>query len=65
MLAESLQLERIAEQVVRYTMRFLQADGAIVVLAAEDGSSLTVAGAEGSLIRSERPTARRPMTRHW
>jgi two-component system NtrC family sensor kinase len=48
-LAESLQLERVAEQVVRYTMRFLQADGAIVILAAEDGSSLMVAGAEGSL----------------
>ena len=28
-LAESLQLERVAEQVVRYTMRFLQADGAV------------------------------------
>ncbi len=48
-LAESLQLERVAEQVVRYTMRFLQADGAVVILAAEDGSSLMVAGAEGSL----------------
>jgi PAS domain S-box-containing protein len=48
-LAESLQLERVAEQVVRYTMRFLQADGAIVILASEDGSSLMVAGAEGSL----------------
>ena len=47
-LAESLQLERVAEQVVRYTMRFLQADGAIVILASEDGSSLMVAGAEGS-----------------
>jgi two-component system NtrC family sensor kinase len=48
-LAESLQLERVAEQVVRYTMRFLQADGAVVALAADDGSSLRVAGAEGSL----------------
>lgn len=49
MLAESLQLERVAEQVARYTMRFLQADGAVVVLASEDASSLTVAGAEGTL----------------
>ncbi|MEP6574419.1 MAG: ATP-binding protein [Gemmatimonadota bacterium] len=48
-LAESLQLERIAEQVARYTLRFLQADGAIVALAAEDGESLVVAAAEGSL----------------
>ena len=48
-LAESLQLERIAEQVARYTLRFLQADGAIVALAAEDGESLIIAAAEGSL----------------
>jgi two-component system NtrC family sensor kinase len=48
-LAESLQLERIAEQVARYTLRFLQADGAMVALAGDDGESLVVAAAEGSL----------------
>ena len=48
-LAESLQLERVAEQVARYTLRFLQAEGAAVILAAEDGGHLSVAAAEGTL----------------
>src|SRR6266702_5308733 len=34
-LSGSLQLDRIVEQVVRYAMRFLEAKGALVALAAE------------------------------
>jgi PAS domain S-box-containing protein len=48
-LAESLQSERIAEQVVRYAMRFLQTEGAAVALADGIGRALTVVAAEGSL----------------
>src|SRR5213080_5098370 len=53
-LSGSLQLERIVEQVVRYTMRFLDARGALLALAldgeggGESGRSmLQVAAAEG------------------
>src|SRR5690349_22365148 len=53
-LSGSLQLDRIVEQVVRYTMRFLDAQGALLALApdgeAEAGRSvLQVAAAEGVL----------------
>jgi len=48
-LAESLQSERIAGQVARYVMRFLNAEGAAVALMAPEGRSLLVAAAEGSL----------------
>lgn len=48
-LAESLQSERIAGQVARYVMRFLNAEGAAVVLLDEAAGGLTVATAEGSL----------------
>jgi two-component system NtrC family sensor kinase len=49
-LSESIQLDRIVEQVAKYAGRFLQADGAIVVLADdESGRRLRVAGASGSL----------------
>ena len=52
-LAGSLQLDRIVEQVVRYAMRFLDAQGALVALAAEGGSGgerpLHVTAAEGTL----------------
>src|SRR5216117_1464066 len=61
-LSGSLQLERIVEQVVRYTMRFLDARGALLALALdgeggeESGRSmLQVAAAEGVLA----PLARR------
>jgi len=61
-LSGSLQLERIVEQVVRYTMRFLDARGALLALAldGEGGggsgrSMLQVAAAEGVLA----PLARR------
>jgi two-component system NtrC family sensor kinase len=51
-LSESLELDRIVEQVVRYAMRFLDAQGAVVVLA-RDGPGMArrlhVAGAEGTL----------------
>src|SRR2546428_2658709 len=52
-LAGSLQLDRIVEQVVRYAMRFLDAQGALVALAAEgEGAGerpLHVTAAEGAL----------------
>jgi len=49
-LSESIQLDRIVDQVAKYAGRFLQADGAIVVLADdEQGRVLRVAGASGTL----------------
>ncbi len=57
-LSESLELERIIEQVVRYAMRFLDARGALVALVGDSGEpaqhegappALLVAGAEGTL----------------
>jgi two-component system NtrC family sensor kinase len=49
-LSESIKLERIVEQVVRYAMRFIDARGALVALAGEDPDDpLTIAAAEGSL----------------
>lgn len=48
-LAESLRSDRIAAQVARYVMRFLNAEGAAVVLASHGDGSLLVATAEGSL----------------
>lgn len=49
MLSESLQTERIVEQVARFTARFLEAEGTLVVLASEDQPTLRVAAAEGTL----------------
>lgn len=46
-LSQSIQLDRIAEQVAKYAARFLQADGAIVVLA--EGELLRVVAASGTL----------------
>ncbi len=48
-LAESLQSERIATQVAKYVLRFLNADGAAVVLTTERSPLLVVAAAEGTL----------------
>jgi two-component system NtrC family sensor kinase len=48
-LSESLQTERIVEQVARFTARFLEAEGTLVVLASEDQPELRVAAAEGIL----------------
>src|SRR5690348_8569716 len=47
-LSGSLQLDHIVEQVVRYAMRFLEAQGALVALAVE-GEPLRVTAAEGTL----------------
>lgn len=48
-LSESLQTERIVEQVARFTARFLEAEGTLVVLSSEDQPELRVAAAEGTL----------------
>ena len=49
-LSESIQLDRIVDQVARYAGRFLQTDGTVVVLAdAEPGSPLRVVAATGTL----------------
>jgi two-component system NtrC family sensor kinase len=49
-LSESIQLDRIVEQVARYAGRFLQTDGAIVVLADDErGQHLGVVAATGTL----------------
>src|SRR5881394_4552154 len=47
-LSGSLQLDHIVEQVVRYAMRFLEAQGALVALTVE-GEPLRVTAAEGTL----------------
>ncbi len=46
-LSQSIQLDRIADQVAKYAARFLEADGAIVVLA--EGELLRVVAASGTL----------------
>jgi two-component system, NtrC family, sensor kinase len=46
-LSQSIQLDRIVEQVAKYAARFLNADGAIVVLA--EGEVLRVVAATGTL----------------
>ena len=48
-LSESLHVDRIGEQVARYTLRFLHAQGAFVLLAEPGGGPLRVAGAEGDV----------------
>ncbi|MGH7528103.1 MAG: ATP-binding protein [Gemmatimonadales bacterium] len=49
-LSESIQLDRIVDQVARYAGRFLQTDGAIVVLADDEaGRMLRVVAATGML----------------
>ena len=48
-LSESLQLERIIEQVVRYAVRFLDARGALVALQGEGAEPIRVAAADGTL----------------
>lgn len=48
-LSESIQLDRIVDQVVKYAERFLQADGAIVVLVEGESRALRVVAASGTL----------------
>lgn len=49
-LSDSLELDRIVEQVVRYAVRFLDAQGALLALAGETpGEPLRIAAAEGTL----------------
>jgi signal transduction histidine kinase len=48
-LSESLQLERIADQIARFASRFLEADGTAVLLANPEGRGFQVVAAEGSL----------------
>jgi two-component system NtrC family sensor kinase len=48
-LSESIQLDRIVDQVARYASRFLQAEGAIVVLTQDPGNALHVVAAIGTL----------------
>jgi two-component system, NtrC family, sensor kinase len=48
-LSDSMQPERIVDQVTRYAARFLQADGALVALVESEGRALRVAAASGSL----------------
>ena len=48
-LSESLHVDRIGEQVARYTLRFLNAQGAFVLLAEPGGGPLRLAGAEGDV----------------
>ncbi len=49
-LSESIQLDRIVDQVARYAGRFLQTDGAVVVLADDErGGRLRVVAATGTL----------------
>jgi len=49
-LSDSLELDRIVEQVVRYALRFLDAQGALLALADEaPGEALRIAASEGTL----------------
>jgi len=49
-LSDSLELDRIVEQVVRYAVRFLDAQGALLALAGEaPGDALRIAATEGTL----------------
>lgn len=48
-LSESIELDRIVDQVTKYAARFLQADGALVVLVEGESRSLRVVAASGIL----------------
>jgi two-component system NtrC family sensor kinase len=52
-LAESIELERIAEQVARYAARFLQAEGALVALIDEETGALRAIAGTGDLTHLE------------
>src|SRR3954466_13568471 len=62
-LSDSLELDRIVEQVVRYAVRFLDAQGALLALVGDAaGEPLHVAAAEGTLavLRGQRIAADDP-----
>ena len=62
-LSDSLELDRIVEQVVRYAVRFLDAQGAVLALVGDaSGDPLHVAAAEGTLagLRGQRIPADDP-----
>lgn len=48
-LSESIELDRIVDQVAKYAARFLQADGALVVLVDDESRALRVVAASGTL----------------
>ena len=48
-LAESLQPDRIADQITRFAARFLEAEGAMVALATDGARTIRVASAAGTL----------------
>jgi two-component system, NtrC family, sensor kinase len=48
-LSESIQLDRVVDQVAKYAARFLQADGAIVVVVENEGKLLRVVAGSGTL----------------
>ncbi|HEY9014969.1 MAG TPA: PAS domain-containing protein, partial [Gemmatimonadales bacterium] len=48
-LSESIQLDRVVDQVARYAARFLQADGAVVALVEMEGKVMRVVAASGTL----------------
>ena len=48
-LSESIQLDRVVDQVARYAARFLQADGAVVALVEMEGRMMRVVSASGTL----------------
>ncbi len=48
-LSESIQLDRVVDQVAKYAARFLQAEGAIVALGEMEGRVLRVVAASGTL----------------
>src|SRR5258707_13590910 len=56
-LSDSLELDRIVEQVVRYAVRFLDAQGALLALAGETpGDPFRVVATEGTLAPLRAPT---------
>ena len=64
-LSESIQLDRIVDQVARYAGRFLQTDGAIVVLADDDRGSASASWPPPARWRPSRAGRRRRTTRGW
>ena len=65
-LSESIQLDRIVDQVAKYAARFLQADGAIVVLADDErGRRLRVVARVRNAGAAAGPGHAKSPTRRW